>query len=127
MPEYLAVDPSTWRPWSASASVPGLSVTLTATPLETRWDLGNGDTLTCEGPGTPWRAGLDPSRACTYTYQWSSTATQPGGVYQVTATTIWQRDWTCTPACGSGSLPLLGRATSFPLTVQQAQAVITRT
>jgi hypothetical protein len=127
IPEYLAVDDDTWRPWSATAAIPGMSVTLVADPVESRWDLGNGDAVTCSGPGTPWQAGLSPADACTYTYQWSSTATRPDGVYHVSATTLWTRTWTCTPACGDGTLPLLSRSTTFDLTVEQGQAVITRT
>jgi hypothetical protein len=126
IPEYLAIDPVDWRPWSATAAIPGMSVTLVADPVETRWDLGNGDSMSCPGPGTPWQPGLSPADACTYTYQWSSTATQPDGVYHVTAGSIWTRTWACTPSCGGGSLPLLSRSTSFDLTVQQGQALITR-
>jgi hypothetical protein len=126
LPEYLAVSADTWQPWSATAAIPGLGVTLTAEPLETQWDMGNGETVTCAGPGSPWQPDVATDTACTYTYRWSSTATQPDGVYHVTASTIWSRTWQCQPACGSGSLPDLTRSTSLDLTVLQGQAVITR-
>jgi len=123
--EYLAVDASTWRDWTAVASVPGLSVSLTASPLHTRWDLGNGDEVVCDGPGEPWSRGVSADDACTYIYRWSSTARPGGAPYQVVATTVWTRSWTCSPACGSGALAPLERSVSFPLAVQQAQAIIT--
>ncbi len=125
IPEYLAIDAAGFAPISATAAIPGVSVTVTATPVETRWTLGNGDTKTCSGAGIPWSTNVS-AHACTYTYQRSSTTpAAPDGTFTVTASTVWQRTWVCTPACGSGALPLLARPTSFPLTVRQAQAVIT--
>jgi hypothetical protein len=126
LPEYLAVGADTWHAWTATASIPGLAVTLTAAPIETQWDMGNGDQVSCPGPGSPWQAGLEPAAACTYTYRWSSTATQPEGVYHVTASTIWSRSWQCQPSCGSGNLPTLSRSAGIDLRVLQGQAVISR-
>ncbi|MDH4148716.1 MAG: hypothetical protein OEY23_26480, partial [Acidimicrobiia bacterium] len=80
----------------------------------------------CEGAGIPWRSGLDPADACTATYRWSSTGRPGGEPYAVRVRTVWSRTWVCEPACGSGGLADLERASTFPLTVQQAQAVITR-
>ena len=61
VPEWLAIDPAGFEAHDATAAVPGLSVTLSATPLNTVWDLGNGDTVTCDGAGTPWQPGSDTS------------------------------------------------------------------
>ena len=99
MPEWLAIDPAGFEPHDATAAVPGLSVTLSATPLRTVWDLGNGDTVTCDGAGTPWQPGSDSSTvpSCGYVYQVSSTASQPDGVYHAAVTTVWSRQWGCVP------------------------------
>lgn len=65
---------------------------------------------------------------CVYVYQWSSTGTHgtPSGTYPAAATITWTRVWSCEPACGNGDLGPLPRTANFPLTVHQAQAVITR-
>jgi hypothetical protein len=128
IPEWLAVDPGGFAPVDATAAVPGLAVTLAATPSHTVWDLGNGDTVTCQGAGVPWSPGtpVDAAPPCGYVYQSSSTGSQPDGVYHVNVTTVWARVWTCTPACAGGVLPDLGRTTGFDLTVRQGQAIITR-
>jgi hypothetical protein len=128
-PEWLAVDPATFATTDATASVPGLAVTLTAIPLQSTWTFGNGDIVSCPGPGTPWTRSArdDATPPCGYTYQWSSTATRADGVYHLTVTTAWSRRWTCDPACVGGALPDLDRTSAFTLTVHQAQAVITNT
>lgn len=128
IPEWLAIDPAGFESSDATASVAGLSVTLTASPLHTVWDLGNGDTVTCDGAGTPWLPGSDTSTvpACGYVYQRSSTASQTDGVYHAAVTTVWSRTWGCEPACTGGVLPDLARTTGFDLTVHQGQAIITR-
>jgi hypothetical protein len=128
IPEWLAIDPEGFDTHDATAAVASLSVTLTATPQRTVWDLGNGDTVTCDGGGTRWQPGGDAAivPSCGYVYQVSSTA-RPDGVYHAAVTTIWSRQWGCTPACAGGVLPDLARTTPFDLTVHQGQAIITRT
>ena len=129
IPEWLAIDPAGYTTLDATAAVPALAVTLTATPQRTIWDLGNGDTVTCDGPGTPWTHTTpnDAEPDCGYTYQRSSTATRPDGVYHLSVTTIWTRTWACAPTCTGGVLPDLARTTTLDLTVLQAQAIITHT
>src|SRR6266511_1777135 len=81
LPSWLSLDPASWRPQSATASVPGISVTATATPIQAVWSMGSGDSVVCHGPGTPWRPGTDPMAAspdCGYRYVRSS-ASAPGG------------------------------------------------
>jgi hypothetical protein len=126
VPEFLAVDAAGFVPMSATAAIPGVSVTVTATPVLTRWEFGNGDSRVCGGAGVPWSAGMSVSGACTYTFERASTSpADPDGVFGVTVATVWQRSWSCTPGCGGGVLPQLLRPTGFPLTVRQAQAQIT--
>ncbi|MBI1759245.1 MAG: hypothetical protein HYR62_08480 [Actinobacteria bacterium] len=95
VPTWLWLDPSVWRPVAATASVPGLSVTATATPVRAVWVTGDGATVTCTGAGTPWRVGGDPSAAspsCGHTYRTSS-ARQPGGVFPVRVSVTWAVSW----------------------------------
>jgi len=117
---WMWVDPADWRTMSATATIVGLSATVTAQPSKTIWNMGDGTTVTCNGPGTPY----DPARAdeaqssdCTHTYEHD-------GTYTVLATIVWTVTWTATNGQG-GALPNVQRSTQFPLTVEQRQAVIT--
>ncbi|MPY95674.1 MAG: hypothetical protein GEV08_22245 [Acidimicrobiia bacterium] len=125
MPEWLAVDPASLAPLDVTVAVPGVTVTLTATPVATIWDPGDGtDPFACAGPGDVWSPGAT-SPTCTHTYQWSSTRSGPGATYPASVATLWDLTWGCTPACGTGALPQLTRATGYDLLVRQGQAIIT--
>jgi hypothetical protein len=98
LPTYLWVNnpgPHTLGPITDSATVGGMTVTLTARVGKVIWNLGDGTTVTCDGPGTPYRDefGARPSPTCGHTYSHPSTQL-PGGVYHVTATAIWDVAWT---------------------------------
>ena len=88
---WLWIDGATWRPVSASAEVPGLAVTVTATPVGVVWSTGDGHTVACDGPGTPYRPGDRP--ACAHVYRTRSDHAQ-GGEYTVTASVQWAVSWT---------------------------------
>lgn len=91
---WTEVSATTWGPTSATASVPGLSVTATARAKRIVWDMGDGHAVTCTGPGTPYTMskGDAQSPTCGYVYTRSS-ASQPDHVYTVTATTTWAVNW----------------------------------
>lgn len=122
---WLWVDGSSWRPVAAQASAGGVVVTATAAPRRVVWDMGNGDRVTCEGPGTPYdasRPSAEQSTECSYTYRESS-ARAPSGAYTVTATVVWEITWTVTGATGGGSLGTAPRSQSVRLPVKEIQAV----
>lgn len=113
-------------PVSATASIPGLSATLVATPRRTRVVMSGGTgaagadnvTIDCPGGGTPWEPGRYPSRAgsdCSHPFDWY-------GTFTVDATVEWALTWTATNG-QSGTLASLPRTTTFTLTIQEAQAV----
>jgi len=107
LPVWLWIAPAAWQPQSATAQVPGESVTATATPVSAAWSMGDGTTVTCHGPGTPYSGG-NPAAAsptCGHTYQRSS-AGQPAGAYQVTVTITWDITWTATGGAGGALAPL---------------------
>ncbi|WP_253838653.1 hypothetical protein [Actinokineospora globicatena] len=94
LPTWLWLTGS-WRPVSARASVPGVSVTAVATPTSVSWVMGDGSTVTCNGPGTPYQADGDPRAAsptCGHVYRRSSTGL-PGRAYAVSATVHWRVSW----------------------------------
>jgi hypothetical protein len=126
LPSWLWIAPQTWGMRSATASVPGLSATATATPMSVTWTMGDGHQVVCHGPGTPYRPGDPPGAAspdCGYTYR-SSSAGQPGERYKVTAMTRWRVTWTATGAVNtSGTLPDLLRTSSIGLRVAEVQTI----
>jgi hypothetical protein len=116
---WLWIDPAQWQPQSATAAVPGLSATVTAQPTTVQWDMGDGTTLTCDGPGVaydPGRPDGDQHSDCSHVFEHD-------GTHDVRATIEWQVRWTASDG-SSGALPDVTRATQFPLQAEQRQAVI---
>ncbi|MEA3075287.1 MAG: hypothetical protein QOF60_195 [Actinomycetota bacterium] len=112
-----------WQPLSSTAAVQGVSVTVTAEPTRVVWDMGTGDQVICTGPGAVFsnEGEADPSSSCTYRWRRSS-ASQPDGVFHVTATVEWQVSWTVTGAPGGGPLAPVEQSATVPLRVGEAQA-----
>lgn len=124
LPTWLAVE--NWGPQSATASVPGVSATVTATPTEVVWNMGNGEQVVCRGPGKLYdfsRTELQQTSDCTYTYP-ASSAGQPGLRYQASATMTWSVSWTASGAAGGGDLGEVSRTTTFPMRVAEGQALV---
>jgi hypothetical protein len=126
LPTWLWLDRESWGPRTATASIPGLSVTVTALPVMVTWTMGDGGRVVCDGPGMAF----DPAQAtrqpnCGYTYRRSS-AGQPAGRFTVTATTTWKITWTASGSVtGGGTLPPLARSAQTALAVAEVQAINT--
>jgi hypothetical protein len=121
VPTWLWLDGSSWGARSATASVPGLSVTATATPVSVAWSTGDNTTVTCQGAGTPWSGG-DPmaeSPDCGHTYTRHSGA----GVFTVRATITWNVTWV--GGGTSGTEPALTSTATADIRVAQSPTVIT--
>lgn len=126
LPAWLWVAPAVWAPQSATASVPGEWVTATATPVSVSWQMGDGTTVACRGPGVPYPGSGDPASVspdCGHTYTRSS-AGQPGGAYRVTATITWNIRWAAADGA-AGTLPPLFTAAAAAFRVAESQAVNT--
>jgi hypothetical protein len=122
---WMWVDPSQWQPVAATANAGGVSVTAVATPESVRWDMGNGDTVTCTGPGTPYdtnRPSSEQHTDCSYTYRRSS-ASAPNGAFRAKATSTWHVTWTAAGAAGGGDLGYVSRTTNFIVRVAEIEAV----
>lgn len=122
LPTWLWLDGG-WAPVSATAAVPGVSVTATATPTSVTWAMGDGQTVTCTEPGTPFVAGRDPrmgSPDCGYTYRRSSAA-QPGQVFAVSATVNWTVTWA--GAGQEGTFPDLKSTGNAQFRVAESQSL----
>lgn len=130
LPVWLWIPGSSWVPVSGTASLAGLglSVTATATPVNTNWITGAdvNTSITC-GPGTPWSEALDDEATnCSATY----TRTTPAGTtIDLTVTTNYDIAFVCTPGlCDPAAINLPGLAitVSRPVSVTEARGLITR-
>ncbi|WP_455362580.1 ATP/GTP-binding protein [Streptomyces sp. SYSU K21746] len=96
VPMWMWVNQSatTFGPNTASASAGGITVTATAKVSKIVWQMGDGSTVTCNGPGTPYQAseGMVQSPTCGHVYSKTSAGAQ-SGKYLVTATSTWTIDW----------------------------------
>jgi hypothetical protein len=115
-----------WAPVTASATAGVVTVTVTATPTRVDWSMGDGNSVTCGGPGIPYDTSGSPDEQhtdCGYTYRHSS-ADQLGGAYVVEATSIWHVTWTATGIAGAGGdLGFINRTSAIPVRVAEIQAV----
>jgi hypothetical protein len=129
---WLWISPSVWHPLTATATAGGVAATATATPVRVEFTTGDGGSVSCDGPGTPYDP-REPSSAqttsCFHIYK-SSSADQesPDGspndaAYFVTATITWSVTWHAVGAPGGGSLPTLRTTASARLRVEQIESV----
>ncbi|GAA5197409.1 hypothetical protein GCM10023322_68610 [Rugosimonospora acidiphila] len=121
VPVWLWLD--SWGDQTATASVPGMSVTATARPTRVVWSPGDGTSVACTGAGTPWSAGDDPASAsptCGHTYL-STSAGAPGNAFTLTAAVTWQVSW----AGGgqTGTAPDMQTTAQVGVTVGTSQTV----
>ena len=93
---WTAVTAQTWGPQTATATGGAITVTLTAQATRIVWDMGNGHSVSCDNPGTPYTPnyGRADSPDCGYRYTTASTSPgSPHSRYHVTATTYWTVIW----------------------------------
>lgn len=126
LPTWLAIDPAQWRPVTSSASAGPVTATATAVPESVTWSMGNGDRVTCAGPGTLYdpATGEAAQPDCTYTFRRSS-ARAPGGRFVLEATVTWRVTWAASGAPGGGSLGTVTRTKTVPIQVAEIQALNT--
>ncbi|MFE7478568.1 ATP/GTP-binding protein, partial [Streptomyces sp. NPDC057575] len=86
---------SSYGPTTAKATAGGVTVTATAKVSTIQWAMGDGTTVTCTGPGTPYTPdqGKTLSPECGHRYE-RSAADQQDGRYKGTATATWTVTWT---------------------------------
>ena len=96
VPMWMWVNQSatTYGPNTASASAGGITVTATAKVSKIVWQMGDGASVTCTGPGTPYASseGMAESPTCGHVYSKTSAAAQSGR-FPVTATSTWTINW----------------------------------
>ena len=124
-PTWLWLPPSYWRTYSTTIMVWGYVVTIFATPTMVRWKMGNGDSVTCIGPGTPWIPGfIDALSTCNYTYRHSSDRAA-GGRYRISATVTFVGSFTTVGLGGMrGPLGAVTRSSSVYAPVAEIQGLV---
>ncbi|MEV6699233.1 ATP/GTP-binding protein [Streptomyces sp. NPDC051453] len=126
VPVWLWVNesPTTFGPNTATATAGGVTVTATAKVKQIVWRLGDGSTVTCAGPGTPYKAayGMKDSPSCGHRYTKTS-ADAPGAKFRLTATSTWVVDWQVAGGGGeTGQLTEI-RQTQAQVAVGEVQVV----
>jgi hypothetical protein len=138
VPSWVWVPASSWVPLTATASVPGVVVTATATPVEldvTYVDGGVSHTVKCRGPGTPYSdalaAQVDPAKplnaaspTCGWVFQ-NSSAGLPNEAVPVSAHIVYSASWSVTGAPGGGNLgAVTSPNTVFSVQVAEVQSIV---
>lgn len=118
MPTWMwAANPgeNTMGPITRTASAGGYTVTATATVSKVVWNMGDGKTVTCTGPGKAYsdNYGKSSSPTCGHTYTRQ-------GEYAVTATSYWTVTWAGIGETGTIPLDFQNTAT---ITMGEAQVI----
>ncbi len=124
-PTWLWLSPAYWRTYTQTVSLLGVTVTMNATPTHVTWKMGNGDRITCIGPGNPWLGGSgEVGSTCSYTYRHSS-AQRPGGRYRITATVTFVGTFVTTGLVNlAGPLGIITRSSSIWAKVAEIQGLV---
>lgn len=107
-----------WTSTSASATLGGVTATVTAVPRSVTFEMGDGATVTC-APGTPYdttRPAHTQSTECSHTYIHA-------GNFTIRATLTWDVSWTASTGEGD-TLGSVTRTTQLPVHVVEIQAMI---
>ncbi|MEU2770959.1 ATP/GTP-binding protein [Streptomyces diastaticus] len=120
MPMWMWVDrsASTWGPTSESASAGGVTVTATATVDRLVWTMGDGTSVTCNGPGTPYtkNQGMKASPTCGHKYE------KPGS-RTVEVTAHWEVDWEVTSGGADSGTLTTTRSNEVGVALNEAKAL----
>ncbi|WP_458248837.1 ATP/GTP-binding protein [Streptomyces sp. MAI_2237] len=96
VPMWMWVNQSatTYGPNTATATAGEVTVTATAKVSKIVWSMGDGTSVTCNGPGTPYTssAGMAQSPTCGHVYAKTSASAQ-NGKFPLTATSTWAINW----------------------------------
>ncbi len=118
LPTWLWVDDQGTP--TTSVSLAGVTATLTAHLAEVVWEMGDGTSVRCDGPGTPY----DTARPADAQHPTCSRI--PGtriGKFTVTVTTRWRVEFIATDGTGGG-LGMLTRTSTLPTEVVELQTVV---
>lgn len=131
-PEWLWIQPDAWQTVTASATLDGLTATVTAVPFQVMWDSGDPRAtsderyIKCNGPGkalptNPSYMDRLEDSGCTYFYRHTS-GKEPDLTFDLSATIHWRVTWTATNGT-SGNLGTVSRTSAIPVKVGEHQVI----
>lgn len=122
VPVWMWTPAAQWRPLTATAAAGGLQVTAVARIARIDWVMGDGSTVHCTGPGTPYEETVRmlPSPDCGHVYRRPS-GNLPHQSYVVTATAVWDVTWFGAET-GAQQVPMTATTT---LTIGEVQVLVT--
>jgi hypothetical protein len=128
LPIWLQLAAPSWITKSTTITAGGVTLTMTAVPTRAVWSMGDGSSVICRGPGSPYPAlkPKDPmaeSPDCGYTYTRPS-ASLPQHSYPVSVAVHWKVAWSTT-AGQAGAEPDLTAVATTRLRVDEIQALVT--
>jgi hypothetical protein len=118
--------PGQWEEVSATSSVAGLWVSITAAPVELIVSTGDGAIVRCPGAPPAFPPGADPDAfvGCEHVYTDSSAMAPNGETFPVTVTVVWHNTWQASTG-ESGGLGVLSTTSAVrELPVAEIQAVV---
>lgn len=120
LPTWLWIDAGWWHTYTATANAGRVWSTVKARPVSVSWTTGDGGSVPCGGPGTPWSPGApEDGSNCTHTYRHSSAE---DGSYSLSAAVTFEVTWTSNIADG-GTLETISRTSTVDVEVGEIQAI----
>ncbi|WP_238427990.1 hypothetical protein [Frankia nepalensis] len=123
---WFAAPAGQWAPVTGTAEALGLSVSVTALPVELVFDPGDGTApVSCAGPGATFDASAPPPAAapdCSYIYRDASTAAPNGRFWPASLSIRWSVTWTASDG-QTGALDPLITTTPIEAVVHEYQAL----
>ncbi len=115
--------PTTFGPQTLTGTAGGITITATARVERIVWSMGDGTSVTCTTPGTPYQEsyGDQMSPDCGHRYSRTSVG-KPGNAYPITATSYWAVNWTGGGASGRIDLDLTAQT---QIQVGELQVLVT--
>ncbi len=117
---WLAVDPATWVPLTATAGAGDVDVTATATPSKMVFEFSDGVVRVCDGPGVQYSPGAPGPAPCGREFQRTSDV-QP---VSMAVSIEYAISWTSTIG-GKGTLVQRGEPNRYELVVGEVQTYLT--
>jgi hypothetical protein len=117
-----------WENVSATASLAGLSLTVTVAPELLVVTTGDGTTLQCPGAPPPFPPAGDPDTfvGCGHVYEHSSAMAPNGRTFPVTVAIVWHATWQASNGQSGDLGTLTTTSTTRDLPVAEIQAVVTQ-
>ena len=113
-------------PLTATASIPTLSVTATATVESTTWTTGDtGDEITCDGVGVAWTPGTPDDREapCGHTYTAHGSPLLDSEPFTITVTHTWHVTWQASNGESGDLGTIAGPTTTITYEVREIQTI----